>query len=535
MEQIENLEKESMQENVSEDTKKPEVKLTKKHIVIIFAVVIAVAVSVIGSQYIFVGGKMYPSRTEILDLRTEEITVEEYVQLAERLPQCDIIWNVPFQNGFLDSKTQEITVTNLTDEDIRMLDYVTELKIVHAENCDDYLALAQLQQRFSGIDVRYTVPVAGKRYAKDTETLELSSITQEDVQRMPALLQLRKVAVDGCEDYDLLQQLQKDYPQWNLTYMVNIGDQSVAWDTPAVQLENVSFPELERAMPGLPKLKQMDITNPLIDAQDLLSLRSQYPDVKLNWTVELYGQTLTEDVTEVDISGNLVEDYREVEKLVACLPNLEKLIMSDCGIDNEIMAEFRQRQRANYKVVWTVYLGNVCVVRTDATTFMPYQLGEGYFTNDEAVDLKYCEDMICIDLGHHYISNIDFLRSMPHLKYLILAHTKIKDISAIAECKELIYLEIDWTRVKDLTPLTGLTKLEDLNLNMTQCDVTPILGMTWLKNLWVPFRSDEVQQQIIEALPNTNLELVQSNTKGWRHLPNYYAQRDLLGMEYMNQ
>ena len=41
-----------------------------------------------------------------------------------------------------------------------------------------------------------------------------------------------------------------------------------------------------------------------------------------------------------------------VESLANLLPNLQKLIMSDCGIDNETMADFRERARDRYKVVW---------------------------------------------------------------------------------------------------------------------------------------------------------------------------------------
>ena len=78
--------------------------------------------------------------------------------------------------------------------------------------------------------------------------------------------------------------------------------------------------------------------------------------------------------------------------------------------------------------------------------------------------------------------------------------------------------------------------LEDLNLGNTFCDVTPILEMTWLKNLWIDgsdVRMDE--RPVLEAaLPNTYIKYCdgEMTANGWRDLPNYFAMRDYLGMPY---
>ena len=94
---------------------------------------------------------------------------------------------------------------------------------------------------------------------------------------------------------------------------------------------------------------------------------------------------------------------------------------------------------------------------------------------------------------------------------------------------------MDWSEIQDYTPIAELKKLEDLNLNKTYRDITPILKMKWLKNLWAPGRSAEVRERLIEALPNTRLVLAEPTPEGegWRNLPNYYAMRDVLGMPYM--
>lgn len=509
----------------------------KRIIALILAVVLvlgAVGVFLV-TQFAFVGGSMYSVKSEALDLRGVELTEEDYLKLAQRMPQCDITWDVPFQGGKVDSSSAELAVTALTEEDIRVLDYVTGLKTVNGEGCQDYLLLAQLQQHRKDITVRYSVPLAGGQYPQDTRELALESFTAEDARLLPALLQLNKLEVSNCTDYALLQKLQAEQPQWNVTYTVALGEESFAWDSTEVTATNVTGAELAEAMTGLPYLKTLDLKNPMVEHAALQSLRDQYAGVKLNWTVELFGQTFTEETTEIDISGNLVESCEDVEKYVSCLPNLKKLIMSDCGIDSETMSQFRERQRPNYKVVWTVYIGEICRVRTDEIFFHPIQQGEYYMWDEDTPELKYCEDMVCLDIGHHKIRNIDFCRYMPELKYLILAHTLIRDVSALVDCQKLIFLEVNWSELRDYSPLVELKALEDLNLHRTYADITPLLEMKWLKNLWVPGRSYTEKLALMEALPDTHLELYSHNTRGWRHLPNYYDMRDLLGMRYMTQ
>ena len=122
-------------------------------------------------------------------------------------------------------------------------------------------------------------------------------------------------------------------------------------------------------------------------------------------------------------------------------------------LDNEALAAHRDQVREWYKLVWTVSCGNKLKTRTDATTFMPVREYVYYFNDEEAYNLRYCEDMVCIDIGHMSIHNIDFVEFMPNLEYLILAHTQINYIEPIRHCKKLKFLEMDWSPIRDLTPL----------------------------------------------------------------------------------
>ena len=212
--------------------------------------------------------------------------------------------------------------------------------------------------------------------------------------------------------------------------------------------------------------------------------------------------------------------------------------MDSTGIENDDMAAYRDEVRDQYKVVWTVVFSPLCKARTDETKFMPIDQGEYYFQEDNVYNLRYCEDMVCIDLGHSTVETVDFAAYMPHLKYLILAWTQVKDITPLENCKELVYLELDHGIVHDYTPLLGCTALEDLNVgdHMVTNSIEPLTQMTWLKNLWVPDRSYAEQQELIAALPDTRVVTDNPSTAsghGWRNLQNYYDMRDYLGKPYM--
>jgi len=234
---------------------------------------------------------------------------------------------------------------------------------------------------------------------------------------------------------------------------------------------------------------------------------------------------------------------------------VEKVNMCGAFLDNEAMSAFREAHREDYKVVWTVDCGTM-VASTDTTYFMPYKYGVAYFFDEYTVNLRYCEEIEAIDLGHMSVHNADFVEFMPNLKYLILAHTQVADITPLQHCKSLLFLELDWSIVKDYTPLKGCTALEDLNLSKTFADIDPILEMDWLKHLWITDRGEETKLRLRQTFNPWVFEEKDEDEKdtettpeeqgtvlyldgpptvsgGWRQLPNYYAMRDALNMGYM--
>lgn len=504
---------------------------------IIPAVALVLVASVIGilsyrSSHVFVGGNAYPKDALSLDLRGDEISPEEYDALTQALPECDIAWDIPFQGTRYSQETQEIAFSELTHEDASILGYFHDLKTIDASGCRDYDLLLNLKEALPGTQIHYTVSIDGREWPQDTETLTISALTDADIQLMQYLPALTSVDAASCDDLDQLKKLQKTYPELELSYFVSICGENYDRFTSELILENADASDLAEALFHMPSLTSVSLSDPTGSAEELLALPEAYPNVRFSWTKEVLGVSISSTDTEVDLSGTAPESLETIEAELACFPAVEKLILCDLEFDNETMAAFREKMRPEYKVVWNVEVGYL-TLRTDDTYYMPgkYNLG---VTEEQAYNLRYCEDMICIDVGHKPLFTCEWAAFMPGLKYLIIADTMISDISPLEGLDQLIYLEMFITKVTDLTPLLTCTALQDLNLCYTHADPEPVKQMTWLNNLWwaeSPIEAEEFQQY----LPNTHLMFLHhsSTGNGWRQLQNYYDMRDILGMHYM--
>ena len=495
---------------------------------------------------------LYPKNAASMDLRGEDISVRHYEALREKLPRCEILWDVPFQGGKLSSDTTEITVSTLSEEDVTALAYFPDLETLNGENCTDYDCLLKARECYPDVTVSYRVTLDGTAYPDSADTVELRTADAQTLERLPFLTQLRTVTAGGSDQPQDFSELSRYCQEKGLTFRLRMGDNLVDQDVQELTAEAVTDADLA-LLGNLPALKTLHMVNPEASAETLGGLSDAYPNVDISWETSIGGLTFQNTDTEIDLSQVEITDLSEVEARMEYLPNAEKVIFGLCGrdnpdwgnskakvaacdIENEDMAAYRDRVRDKYKVVWTVRLGPSIALRTDKDNFMPNHFGVGRLFDDYAYNLRYCEDMVCLDVGHMTLTDISFVTYMPKLKYLILAWTEVQYIEPIRSCKNLIWLELDNSCIRDYSPLVDCTALQDLNIGKTYCDITPITQMTWLKNLYMIFCSGDAAWKCTQSLPDTRVVARGDYTvaSGWRTLPNYYDMRDCLGMYYMN-
>ena len=485
-------------------------------------------------NYVMVDFRFYPRHERVLDLRGEKVTVAHYEKVRRRLPGREVLWDVPFQGNTYPEETKEITVTALTEADIRVLEYLKKLETVNAEGCTDYVCLLALETQRPELTLNYTVTLGEESYRRDVTKVNVQTMTAEEIPLLQCLPQLETVVCSGGTP-ETVEALQKYCHEQQLQFSIGLGGKTIAENAKSVSASEVTEQQLS-LLRFLPELEEVHLTAPEASVDSLLQLHKDLPDTKVVWEQEICGRLYASDEEEIDLSGAEIGSLEQVEEEMVWFPFAQRVFLGDCGFDNEELAAYRDFVRNQYKVVWTVQLGEKLTARTDDTTFMPVRTYVYYFNDEEAYNLRYCEDMVCIDIGHMSIHNIDFVEFMPNLEFLVLAHTQVQDISPIKHCRKLKFLELDWTPLRDYSPLVECKALEDLNLGNTYGDFDPIGTMTWLKNLWMIGCSRGPAYRMTEALPDTKVMISGAATvaNGWRNLDNYYEMRDLLGMHYMS-
>lgn len=475
------------------------------------------------------------SQLQTLDLRGTGLDIAGYEALSAALPNCQILWELPFQEGYLPLDTTSLTVTHLTMADVETLDHLTGLTEVDGTACTDYPALLALQARRPDCTVHYAVELAGEAWPKDAQELDLREPDCGQLaQMLPLLPQVHTIRFSGAPAQpEVLAELLETYPQIHFFCRMPWDTIPLSLETTNLDLAGLSLNAKQAAivLSYFPNLEQADLSGCPISQKELKALTEQFPDVFLLWELKLLGKSYPTDVVEIDLTGEQIEDPAVVEDCLPYLPKLEKVIMCECGLDNETMYALNNRH-PDVKFVWSFLCGLV-EMRSDAVFFAP--VTQHLVVWDQHLDnLKYCPDIIAVDVGHMPLTDCEWVKYMPKLKYLIIADTAISDISPLAELHDLVFLEMFMTPVTDYSPLLECTKLEDLNLSSTYGDPSPVKKMTWLKRLWWCNRRSIPVEDVAQSLPNTKVFYYAGESTGgnWRSSQRYKEQRDILGMPY---
>lgn len=412
--------------------------------------------------------------------------------------------------------------------------------------CGAETAVTSVETAAASVEEKDTVITVGDiRCDASAEELTLADADVKALEEaLPLLPQLKTLKLEGTiPELSALQALKALYPELSFIFPAKLGGQDFVTDAQVLDLADtdVTAEELHAVLPFFGGLQELTVTGTEISDDDLMTLIDNYPSVFVRCELPLAGQRFLTDCEQIDVS-NCTVTAEEVDQMLPYFRKLTKLDMSFCGIPDEEMEALNQRHES-VSVVWTLKIGEV-KTRTDAIYFYPAECNY-YPTNEEMKALRYCHDMIAVDIGHTRATDCEFLWYMPKVKYLILADTGITDITPVGNLKELIYLELFNLRIPDYSPLLNCTKLQDLNIGTTYADPEPLSKMTWLHNLqW--HRSDQNPEtkadvlKLPEQLPDTNVVLFPKkkarNIGGpWRYIPNYYVFRDLIGATYFNQ
>ena len=437
-------------------------------------------------NHVFVEGNAYPIDAQGLDLREEDISFDHYRTLQAALPECEILWNVPFQDGKQSSDSTEIAVKSLAEEDIEILmHYFPKLKKVDCLDCEDYAAIELLKAQLPEAEVLYEIKLGNRTVLPDSTELVLEVGDYDYDTLMENLLYLPHVKSIQLKTPEItLEQvnaLRESYPEIAITCTVNIL--GVEYDSETTELDlSLMTPEdavaVVEQLAMLPNLEYVNLTPPngigALSKEDVKNLMEAVPEVVFDFTFDFYGEMLSTATEEVHIKNKKIGDEGEAEIRLALdlMKNCKRFVLEHCQISNETMAKIREDYRDQTKVVWRVSYGKGSTL-TDAEVIRAvYDL-----VDDNCANLKYCEDAKYMDIGHNeWLDACDFVSGMKSLEYVIISGAPIKSLEPFRNCKNLKMLEAAFCEyITDVSPLADCENLQMLNISNTHVtDLSPL-------------------------------------------------------------
>lgn len=521
------------------------------------ALVLLIAAGVfVGVNYTSVDGKLVSRRTEKLDLRGENITAEQLTKAREKLPDAHILWDIAIGGKTFDGESENIVTADFTAGDIPAFARLENLASADVSACSDISAILALRAALPEVRVFWTVPLAGESFDGDSENIIVPDASEEELRAaLVRLPELKTLTLTGSTlSLESQLALKEEFPSVSFVWDVTLAGKTFGLDTAALDftgtpLTEDTLSEIGAALVLLPDARSVTLTACGLSEDALRTFSAAHPEVLTIWETQLFGVTFTTDAEEIEFTDIplTVEDAAQIEDMLPYMPNLKKVVMLRCGISNEDMEEINLRHE-DVQFVWMVQV-YAYGVRTDQTYFSIYNCEYTYGIDDHLADeLRYCHDMIAVDLGHmHLYGDTYFLTQMPHLQYLILASAGPDPIPELASLKELRFLELGKASFTDITPLAECPNLTDIDLMykrvksdaVAEADIETLCKMKQLKRLYIGgnMYNDEQMARLREALPDTQIIVHLSPewfAQRWREAEIYFEMRDALHMYYID-
>ena len=488
------------------------------------------------NTHVFVEDAAYRMDSQLLDLRGQDISLDHYISLHAQLPECEVLWDVPFQGGKVSSDATALTITTLTEEDMTRLEYLPYLQKIDATGCREYLLLESLQDLRPECQVIYQVDLGGVDYAPDETALTLSpgDFDYETLTaNLPHMRQLTHITLENTDmASETIAELRAAYPELTVDYTVELLGQTLTEDTAELDLSAMTSEDVAAVTEKLPLLPALAAVE-LMDAEgqsgltleDVKALQTAAPDAVFHYTFDFYGVTVSTTDEEVKLTNKRITDEGEAQVRLALdvMENCSRFVLDNCKLSNEVLAQIREDYRDKTKVVWRIYFGKGTSLTDAEIIRTTYNL-----TGDNCHDLIYCEDVRYMDIGHNdSLTTVEFVAGMPNLEMIIVSGAPIKDLTPFQNCRKLRILELAFCGyVEDITPLAGCESLEMLNISYTK--VTDLSALDNMNMVLLCARSgsttkakisQEEQDRFAELHPDcwTKYLGTQPYGQGWRY------------------
>lgn len=336
--------------------------------------------------------------------------------------------------------------------------------------------------------------------------------------------------------YTEIQFLRNAYPEVEISYTVGFRGMEYGEDTQSVNLSGMTVDEITSVigmLESLPNLNYVELMNDsgtcALSKQDVKLLVEAAPSVRFHYVFSLFGRTVSTTDEEIRFQNlNLTADAEpEIREAMSIMAPGSSLILDRCGLNSELLASIRA-DFDKVDLVWRVYFGTngqYTTLTNDETIRAVYNV-----TDDTCYEMRYLRSAKYIDMGHNdTLTDLSFLAFMPDLEILILSGCAASDLTGIENCKKLEFLELaNCMNLSDISPLAGCASLKYLNICYTKVSSLMPLDGLQIQNLFCKqTRVGAEEQKQYKEIHEGTVAVFSGRDPyagpGWRYVDNGYT------------
>ena len=170
-----------------------------------------------------------------------------------------------------------------------------------------------------------------------------STDPNEDVEHLAVVMQpgelytldyypnLKTVDLSGSTCYEAILDFMGKRPHLNVTFTVSFGGSaSVSYDTSVLTLNpgTFTYEALLENLQYLPNVTTLSLPGISLNAQQVTAIEEAYPELTLDYTVDILGNVCTADTTTLDLSGMGSAEIDAIGPRLALLTKLETVTLS---------------------------------------------------------------------------------------------------------------------------------------------------------------------------------------------------------------
>ena len=404
-------------------------------------------------------GRMRRSAEELqLVLSEEELPLLEQFQRLRRVdlsgstcyaailawqqahPETEVRYTVRFPDGTLAENTAKSLDLSALDpsqaEDaMALLAFLPALESVQLGDLARGLTPEQAQAFFSAwpaLDFGYSFTLFGQTLTQDTQTLDLRGRGHKDLPellRCLPLLRSLKTADLGSDEqpvyfsWEDIAAMEAARPDVEFLFDFTLFGKAFSLTDSSMDLNHIPMDDggaaVREVIACMPELTYLDMDSCRVSNKDMLSLREDFPNVKIVWRVWF---------------GDVYTVRTDVEMLLASMP----------GIGGNLDDRYDAEALSCCNEVKYLDLGH----------------------NGSIRDISFVSSMPNLEvaiLAMNDWSDASPLADCPHLEYLEIQTTYLSDLTPLSGLKELKHLNLCYlVNLTDISPLYELTQLERL-------------------------------------------------------------------------